>query len=183
MTSALSLYLDGLRFGAAFMVFLSHYAVGRISGALFWQAATYGRTAVLLFFVLSGFVIAWVTETRERTPGDYGLSRVARLYSVIIPAFLLTAVLNCVGSEIDPSLYGPEWGHGTNHPIIGYALSAMFLGESWKLGRACRGPYRPARLRPHCPPRRTWPFQRHRGIGAARSRGQADRPLAMPFRG
>src|SRR5205809_232409 len=121
MTNALSLYLDALRFGAALMVFLSHYALGRISGALFWQAAVYGRSAVLAFFVLSGFVIAWVTETREHTLGDYAMSRVARLYSVIIPTFLLTALFNCLGSEIDPSLYGPEWGHGTDHPVIGYA--------------------------------------------------------------
>ena len=65
MTNALSLYLDALRFGAAFIVFLSHF--GRVSGGLFWQMQPYGRTAVLVFFVLSGFVIAWVTETKERT--------------------------------------------------------------------------------------------------------------------
>ncbi len=133
MTPAVSLYLDALRFGAAFTVFLSHYAVGRISGALFWQLAVYGRTAVLVFFVLSGFVIAWVSEARERNLDDYALSRVARLYSVIIPAFMLTAALNWLGNEIDPRLYGPEWGHGMAHPVIGYAASAIFLGESWTL--------------------------------------------------
>jgi peptidoglycan/LPS O-acetylase OafA/YrhL len=133
MTSALSLYLDALRFGAAFMVFLSHYGVGRISGGLFWQAAPYGRTGVLVFFVLSGFVIAWVTETREHSFEDYALSRVARLYSVIIPAFILTAVLNRLGSEIDPRLYTAEWGHTAAHPWIGFLLSAVFLGESWTL--------------------------------------------------
>ena len=87
MTTALSLYLDALRFGAALTVFVSHYSTGRISGGLFWQLEYYGRAAVLMFFVLSGFVIAWVSETRERTLEEYGLSRFARLYSVIIPAF------------------------------------------------------------------------------------------------
>jgi peptidoglycan/LPS O-acetylase OafA/YrhL len=67
------------------MVFASHFATRRISGGLFWQFADYGRTAVLVFFVLSGFVIAWVTDTREHTLVEYGLSRVARLYSVVIP--------------------------------------------------------------------------------------------------
>jgi hypothetical protein len=38
MTNALSLYLDALRFGAAFTVFLSHYAAKGFSGGLFWQA-------------------------------------------------------------------------------------------------------------------------------------------------
>ncbi len=133
MTPALSFYLDALRFGAAFTVFLSHYAVGRISGGLFWQAADYGRTAVLTFFVLSGFVIAWVTEARENRLGDYALSRAARLYSVIIPAFILTAVLNRLGSSIDPGLYGPVMDDSASHTVMGFALSAVFLGESWTL--------------------------------------------------
>lgn len=133
MTNAVSLYLDALRFAAAFTVFLSHFALGRISGALFWQVAGYGRTAVLVFFVLSGFVIAWVSETREQRFADYALSRIARLYSVIIPAFIVTAALNWLGNEIDPRLYGPEWGHSTTHPAAGYLLSAIFLGESWTL--------------------------------------------------
>jgi peptidoglycan/LPS O-acetylase OafA/YrhL len=132
MTNALSLYLDALRFGAALTVFVSHYSTGRISGGLFWQFDG-GRTAVLVFFVLSGFVIAWVSETRERTLEEYGLSRVARLYSVIIPAFVLTAALDSIGKAIDPRLYGPEWGHSTDHPVIDYALSGVFLGESWTM--------------------------------------------------
>ena len=132
MTDALSLYLDALRFGAALTVFVSHYSTGRISGGLFWQFDG-GRTAVLVFFVLSGFVIAWVSDTRERTLEEYGLSRVARLYSVIIPVFVLTAVLDTIGKAIDPRLYGPEWGHSMAHPMIDYVLSAVFLGESWTI--------------------------------------------------
>ncbi len=132
MTNALSLYLDALRFGAALTVFVSHYSTGRISGGLFWQFDG-GRTAVLVFFVLSGFVIAWVSGTRERTLEEYGLSRAARLYSVIIPAFFLTVALDSAGKAIDPRLYGPEWGHSMTHPVIDYALSAVFLGESWTI--------------------------------------------------
>ena len=109
MTNGLSLYLDALRFAAAFTVFLSHYSTGRISGGLLWQFSDYGRTAVLVFFVLSGFVIAAVTDTRERSLENYALSRIARLYSVIIPAFILTALLDYLGNAIDPRLYGPEW--------------------------------------------------------------------------
>ncbi len=132
MTSTLSLYLDALRFGAALTVFVSHYSTGRISGGLFWQFDG-GRTAVLVFFVLSGFVIAWVSDTRERSLEEYGLSRVARLYSVIIPALVLTAVLDSIGKAIDPTLYGPQWGHDMAHPVIDYALSTVFLGESWTI--------------------------------------------------
>jgi peptidoglycan/LPS O-acetylase OafA/YrhL len=133
MTSALSRYLDALRFAAAFTVFLSHYGTGRISGGLFWRFADYGHTAVLVFFVLSGFVIASVTKTREHSLEDYALSRFARLYSVMIPAFILTALLDYLGNAIDPTLYGPEWNAAAAHPTLAYALSAVFLGESWTL--------------------------------------------------
>ncbi len=137
MTSGLSLYLDALRFGAAFTVFVSHYADARYSGGLLWQMQPYGHTAVLVFFVLSGFVIAWVTETRERTLEDYGLSRAARLYSVILPAFIVTAVLDHVGMAVNSRLYEPDllpqMGHGPLETFLGYALSVVFLSSSWKL--------------------------------------------------
>jgi peptidoglycan/LPS O-acetylase OafA/YrhL len=137
MTNTLSLYLDALRFGAAFTVFLSHYADARYSGGLFWQMQAYGHTAVLVFFVLSGFVIAWVTEERERTLEEYALSRFARLYSVIVPAFIVTAVLDHIAMAIDPSLYGPDFlpqmGRGPLEAFLGYAVSAVFLGASWTL--------------------------------------------------
>jgi peptidoglycan/LPS O-acetylase OafA/YrhL len=137
MTNALSLYLDALRFGAAFTVFVSHYANERYSGGLFWQSMPYGHTAVLVFFVLSGFVIAWVTETRERTAEEYALSRVARLYSVILPAFIVTALLDQIAMAIDPRLYGPEvlpqMSHGPLNVLLGYVLSSVFLGDSWIL--------------------------------------------------
>jgi len=135
MTNGLSLYLDVLRFGAAFAVFTSHF--GRFSGGMLWQMEPYGRTGVMVFFVLSGFVIAWVTETRERSIDEYALSRVARLYSVIVPAFILTAVVDHVGMAINPALYGPKaielMNRGPLDAVLGYALSLVFLGQSWFL--------------------------------------------------
>ena len=138
MTTALSLYLDALRFTAAVFVFVGHYSAQRHSGGLFWQAFSHGRTAVLVFFVLSGFVIAWITETKERTLEEYALSRAARLYSVILPVFLIMAALDALGSAIDPRLYELEWRLSTVHPLVGYALSVVFLGQSWTLDVAPR---------------------------------------------
>src|SRR6266478_8404404 len=48
MTQALSLYLDALRFGAAFTVFVSHWAGARYSGGLSWRMMGYGRTSVIV---------------------------------------------------------------------------------------------------------------------------------------
>jgi peptidoglycan/LPS O-acetylase OafA/YrhL len=143
MTQALSLYLDVLRFGAAFTVFASHWAGARYSGGLFWRVMDYGRTSVIVFFVLSGFIIAWVTEARERTFEDYAFSRIARLYSVIVPAFLLSAALDRLGIAIDPQLYGPVLRLSPAEQSLGYALSLVFLGESWGLAMlpGCNVPF------------------------------------------
>ena len=135
MTNGLSFYLDALRVLAVFAVFLSHS--GRVSGGMFWQVQPYGHAAVLVFFVLSGFVIAWVTETREQTAEEYTLSRIARLYSVVAPAVILTALLDTIGMAIDPHLYAPEsivrMNHGPLNVVLGYALGLVFLGQNWTL--------------------------------------------------
>ena len=57
-----------------------------------------GRQAVVIFFVLSGFligraVLSAVAEARWSWQ-DYGIRRMARLWTVLIPALVLTAVLD-----------------------------------------------------------------------------------------
>jgi len=71
----------------------------------FWWTYPYGQTAVVGFFVLSGFVIAHVSMTKEAAPKVYAAARISRLYSIIIPALLLTAFLDEAGKTIDPTLY------------------------------------------------------------------------------
>src|SRR3954468_17403598 len=103
MKRGTSLYLDLVRFGAAFVVFLEHLREHtRNSFAAFWRSHpflyvhldAYSETAVIVFFVLSGYVIAHVLATRENTLTEFATSRLARLYSVAIPALLLTAATN-----------------------------------------------------------------------------------------
>jgi peptidoglycan/LPS O-acetylase OafA/YrhL len=133
LTPALSLYLDILRFAASFVVFLSHYAPEYRSGGLFWQIQGYGRVSVLAFFVLSGFVIAWVSQGKEANLQEYAISRISRLYSVIIPAFIITAVLDSIGATTNSILYQYNSGFDAESSIINYFLSALFLGQSWSL--------------------------------------------------
>ena len=134
MIPALSLYLDVLRFTAAFVVFLSHYSPLHRSGGLFWQVGPYGRASVLAFFVLSGFVIAWVSQGKEANFQEYAISRIARLYSVIIPAFIMTAILDSIGMALYPAIYQySTGGFDTDNSIVNYLLSTFFLGQSWIL--------------------------------------------------
>lgn len=46
--------------------------------------------AVAVFFVLSGFVIRYVTLSRESTAKQYFIDRASRIYSVVVPALGIT---------------------------------------------------------------------------------------------
>src|SRR5260221_5563674 len=53
-----------------------------------------GHSAVVIFFVLSGYVITYVASERETTLRDFALSRCARIYAVAVPTLILAIVLD-----------------------------------------------------------------------------------------
>ena len=59
MNPITSVYLDLIRFIAALLVVLSHAAYPRLDGVNFAMFGGFGRDAVMIFFVLSGYVIAY----------------------------------------------------------------------------------------------------------------------------
>ena len=97
MKKGTSLYLDLVRFSAALAVFAVHlqvHAGSRFSPFWRFHLNYISQTAITVFFVLSGYVIAHVLATREKTLLDYTASRFGRLYSVVLPALILTAACN-----------------------------------------------------------------------------------------
>lgn len=130
MNRATSIYLDLVRFLAAVAVLLTHLAYKRFTGGLIIEWRTYGNDAVMVFFVLSGFVIAHTVATRDRAFGPYVLNRCARLYSVAVPAIVLTVVLDHLGRAINPALYDGFWFQGSDP--LGRVLHALsFTNELW----------------------------------------------------
>ena len=126
LSPALSVYLDVLRLFAALLVFAHHAAYERFDGSWISPLAGYGHDAVVIFFVLSGFVIAFVQQTKERTAMSYGISRVSRLVSVAWPAVLATILLDSVGRLMLPELYEPAQPlHAALHS------SLLFTNEFW----------------------------------------------------
>jgi len=115
LTIGLSLYLELLRFGMALMVFLAHASSTPYTGGLTWRLYSFGQPAVIGFFVLSGFVIAYVTDERERDGFTFTISRIARLYSVVIPALVLTAACDAAG-----------WRYASQH----YLNAPLYIGTS-----------------------------------------------------
>jgi peptidoglycan/LPS O-acetylase OafA/YrhL len=86
-----SVLLDLLRFGAAFTVLLSHFGHAGLSIG-FPDYTVAGHLAVAVFFVLSGFVIRYVTLTRETNATEYLIDRASRIYSVLVPALVISVV-------------------------------------------------------------------------------------------
>ena len=130
MTPAYSTYLDLTRFTAALLVFLHHFAFQGLTGGEYAAIGAYGEDAVMVFFVLSGFVIAYVTDQREHTLLDYSTSRLARLYSVVVPAVLVTLVLDSVGRALDPQLYKIS---DNDHLLLRTLFTLGFLNQLWSL--------------------------------------------------
>lgn len=137
-----SVYLDAVRLFAALVVVLTHLAYPRFSGGLLLPLRTYGNDAVMIFFVLSGYVIAYTAATRDRDVRTYAVNRLARLYSVALPAVFLTWALDEVGRRLDPALYDGFWYQGSDP--LGRMLAALtFTNELWFRGVRLftNGPY------------------------------------------
>lgn len=124
-----SLYLDTARFLAAGVVFIGHLGTQRMTAGWLWQASGYVHVALMAFFVLSGYVVAHVVDTREHRAGAYAASRLARLYSVVLPALLLTLLADAIGAAASPERYPAR--SGQHDDGLSYLAGALFLHQSW----------------------------------------------------
>ncbi len=128
MNKEFSLYLDLVRFAAALMVLATHT---NDSGIISTRLPAYGHSAVMLFFVLSGFVIAYVTSTKEKQLRNYAISRLARIYSVVPVALLITLAADLIGQYIDTQFYAEKTTN--DYFILRIFSSLAFLNELWNI--------------------------------------------------
>lgn len=135
---AFSLYLDLVRALAACAVVVAHFGFFHVFDAR--QTALlpdFGREAVIAFFVLSGFVIAYSAEHKNHTLGDYAIARIARLYSVALPVLLLAFVLATAALDIAPAAVDEAYQLRKPWGYIPFHL--LFMGDLW--GFAERPPW------------------------------------------
>jgi peptidoglycan/LPS O-acetylase OafA/YrhL len=130
MNKTASIYFDLIRFLSAILVFAYHASFNRFDGAWLKSIGAFGHDAVMVFFVLSGFVIAYITSTKETTLSHYTKNRLARLYSVALPALILTVILDYFGRIIDPSMYVGNHYQDSN-PIYRFFANLFFVNEIW----------------------------------------------------
>lgn len=133
-----SYQLDLIRGLAALMVLAGH-AVGLFLylpkeqptswiGTAAYYASAYGHEAVMIFFVLSGFLVGSTVvkqvEQGRWSWGNYAISRLTRLMIVLIPALLIGFGLDRLGiyNFGESGIYG---GGPVYHGIIPGAVSAV----------------------------------------------------------
>jgi peptidoglycan/LPS O-acetylase OafA/YrhL len=132
MHTSFSVYLDLVRFIAAVLVVVSHLAKINIFPEWFTSnAPDLGREAVVVFFVLSGYVIAFTKDKKKSNIDEYLQSRLVRIYSVAFPILLLSVILSYIGFHLDESLY--SIGYQLSSLYIYLPLHLLFLGEVWTL--------------------------------------------------
>ena len=133
LSRASSLYLDVWRLLAAIVVFLGHVSGARFTGGFLWQFGPYMGQAVTVFFVLSGFVISYATARQAETARSYALNRFARIYSVALPALVLTFALDAIGRFVRPELYSPVWGYISDGQAWQFASGLLLVNQIWGL--------------------------------------------------
>lgn len=129
MTRATSLFLDVLRLAAALVVFFAH-TTNYWNPSMMGPMQVWAHDAVIVFFVLSGYVIAHTTRDGARDGRQYAVARLSRLYSVVAPALVLTCVLWIGGRGLEAEFYA---GYERAYPWVRFAASAVFLNEVWMM--------------------------------------------------
>lgn len=128
MNKGMSIYLELIRVIATLLVLLSHaseFAPKTLQ--VMFSELRLGRDGVILFFVLSGYVITWCAIEKEREWKKFAISRAARIYSVAIPGLLLGIMVSLFISfqQATPIDYTIKkaW--------IYYPLFLTFNSQSW----------------------------------------------------
>ncbi|ABG58167.1 acyltransferase family protein [Cytophaga hutchinsonii] len=124
-----SIYLDFLRVISALGVVICHANMSFFSIGLNLCNGEFGHKMVVVFFVLSGFLIAYTTEVKNKDLHGYIIDRISRLYPVIIPALLLTFIIDQIGYQFDPGYYGP-YIHTASY-YAKYFITFFNLNEIW----------------------------------------------------
>jgi peptidoglycan/LPS O-acetylase OafA/YrhL len=91
---------------------------------------------------LSGFVIAYISTHRETDAPTYITARVSRLWSVAVPAIVLTLVLDTIGASLSPPMYNGPWFEDSA-PVLRTLANIFFVNEIWfySIRAFSNGPY------------------------------------------
>lgn len=137
-TSRENVPINALRAGAALMVVVSHARILLLADfddvahtpiqSLLYAVTALGHEAVVVFFILSGYWVGGSAMRKIRRSDfewrSYLIDRVARLWIVLIPALVVTLILDMIG---EPLFGVPPVRVGDSSPLA-------FIGNMFFLG-------------------------------------------------
>jgi peptidoglycan/LPS O-acetylase OafA/YrhL len=139
ITRPLSIALDLVRALAALAVLVGHAVqLGHYSGP-YPFSILFQHNAVIVFFVLSGLVIAASVDRGGQTLTSYAVARIARILPVALPALAISMAIVVIDQLIAPAPLFGEDGRAISASKVIFA--ALFLSESWQTGFALNPPY------------------------------------------
>ncbi len=139
MSQGFSIWLDFLRAAAAITVLFGHMAHIRFTRGdyYFLREINIASDAVIVFFVLSGVVIAYAAS-RDMTLERFAFKRLTRLWSVVIPALFLTVLFDAIGTRVNPEAYPVDYYNPV--PVSEMFLRGLTFTNEWQ------GLWQPVRL-------------------------------------
>ncbi len=107
-------FIDLSRWVAALLVAMDHVRHGILANntnienpnillKILYFATSFGHSAVMVFFILSGFLVGGLTviksENYEFKFHDYFIKRFSRIYTVLVPALVVGGFVDLIGSS------------------------------------------------------------------------------------
>jgi peptidoglycan/LPS O-acetylase OafA/YrhL len=126
MNKTISLYLDTLRAIAAICVVFHHYN-NHVTEAGIKIFPSIGQEAVMVFFCMSGFVIAWVCDNKEKSWPIFIAKRLSTFYSVLFPSIFIILTCYFLAHAINPNVYPDYIDVGSKHILPKILLNISFL--------------------------------------------------------
>lgn len=130
MDAAVSRKLHALRFFAALLVVAAHISQQGYTGLGHGLLESLGRLGVIVFFVLSGYVIAYVSDVMHLDFKDFMIARFARLHSVLVPALAITLIADAIGSTLVPEIYAAFPSPRDPRAVATAPAFVLFLNQS-----------------------------------------------------
>ena len=143
LTKASSDYINSLRAISSQVVLIGHIVAiaGIISSkSLLYELPSY---AVLIFFLLSGFVISYSVSQKNMDYGfkNYFIDRFSRIYIALVPALFLTIIIALLSTKIfgttlnnvSPQLFACDLLMQQDNPVL-MQLSSIFMLKTRFIG-------------------------------------------------
>jgi peptidoglycan/LPS O-acetylase OafA/YrhL len=124
-------FLNFVRWAAALLVVLGHsdMYLQKFGGKLeqwdsFGYFGAHSHASVMVFFVLSGYVVAYATGKKSEVENynfrEYFLDRWSRIYSVLLISIAFTLLIDFIGRGLSPIYFNPDF-----IPQDGWALRLL----------------------------------------------------------